>query len=174
MEKVTGSANVPNKATGGFLGTTTQTLLSQNGSSSNNSTTEVSDTTGKKTLVHNDNSITWLDGSKLRTRTTAGTGDSSQTFGNSPLTSETSIDVSLVSSGTSLNLGGWENSFNVLGDVAGDWGPTVIGTFELIMGFANDPGAAVEIVGSAASAIGAAAAETGGAGGRPADGHWIQ
>ena len=154
METVTVSANVPNKATGGFLGTTTQTLQSQNGSSLVNTTTEISDTTGKNTLVHNASSITWLDGSKLRTRTTAGTADLSQTFGNTPLTSETSIDVSLVSSGTSLNLGGVENSFNVLGDLQGDWGPTVIGTFELIMGFVNDPGAAVEVVGAAAVTAG--------------------
>jgi hypothetical protein len=64
-------------------------------------------------------------------------------------TTDSFVDVSLVSSGTSLNLGGLENSFNVLGDVSGDWGPTVIGTFELIMGFASNPGAAVEVVGAA-------------------------
>jgi hypothetical protein len=76
-------------------------------------------------------------------------------------TTDSFVDVSLVSGGTSLNLGGVENSFNVLGDLAGDWGPTVIGTFELVMGFANDPGAAVEVVGAAASAVGAAATEYG-------------
>jgi hypothetical protein len=162
MEKVTGSANTPNKATGGFLGTTTQTLQSQSGGSLNNSTTEVSDSTGKKTLVHNASSITWLDGSKLRTRTTAGTADLSQANSSSARTTDSFVDVSLVSSGTSLNLGGVENSFNVLGDLQGDWAPTVIGTFELIAGFANDPGAAVEVVGAAASAVGAAAAEYGG------------
>ena len=154
MEKVTGSANTPNKATGGFLGTTTQTLQSQNGSSLNNVTTEISDTTGKNTLVHNEYSITWLDGSKLRTRTTAGTADLSQANSSSARTTDSFVDVSLVSSGTSLNLGGLENSFNVLGDLAGDWGPTVIGTFELIMGFASNPGAAVEVVGAAAVTAG--------------------
>ncbi|MCY3016281.1 MAG: polymorphic toxin-type HINT domain-containing protein [Planctomycetota bacterium] len=154
MEKVTGSANTPNNATGGFLGTTTQTLQSQNGSSSNNVTTEISDTTGKKTLVHNENSITWLDGSTLRTRTTAGTADSSQANSSSVRTTDSFVDVSLVSSGTSLNLGGWEDSFNVLGDLAGDWAPTVIGTFELIAGFANDPGAAIEVVAAAAVTAG--------------------
>ena len=154
MEKVTGSANTSNMATGGFLGTTTQTLQSQNGSSSDNVTTEISDTTGNKTLVHNANSITWLDGSKLRTRTTAGTADLSQANSSSARTTDSFVDVSLVSSGTSLNLGGWEDSFNVLGDLAGDWAPTVIGTCELIAGFANDPGAAVEVVGAAAVTAG--------------------
>jgi len=149
MEKVTGSANVPNKATGGFLGTTTQTLQSQNGSRSENVTTDVSDTTGKKTLVNNEYSITWLDGSKLKTTTTTETGDSSQANSSSLRTTDSSVDVSLVSSGTSLNLGGWEDSFNLLGDVSGDWAPTIIGTFELIAGFVNDPGAAVEVVGAA-------------------------
>ena len=154
METVTGSANAPNKATGGFLGTTTQTLQSQNGSRSEKVTTDVSDTTGKKTLVNNEHSITWLDGSKLRTTTVTETGDSSQTNSSSARTTNSFVDVSLVSSGTSLNLGGWENSFNVLGDMAGDWGPTVIGTFELIAGFMNDPGAAVEVVGAAAVTAG--------------------
>jgi hypothetical protein len=112
METVTVSANVPNKATGGFLGTTTQTLQSQNGSSSDNVTTEVSDTTGKKTLVHNASSITWLDGSKLRTRTTAGTADLSRANSSSARTTDSFVDVSLVSSGTSLNLGGLIHSEN--------------------------------------------------------------
>jgi hypothetical protein len=47
-----------------------------------------------------------------------------------------------VSSGTSLNVGDLEVSFDLLGNVAVDWAPAIIGASELIAGFYNNPGAA--------------------------------